>query len=431
MGTVSRRSTRAAALLVATVTVALAAGSSASGRPSVIPSGNLLQNPGAEVGQGSNGSGGPLPIPNWTTQTISGDNPSIDGFTVVAYGSPQFPDRTLAAKIAGGTNFFTGGNATGISSASQTVDVSGAATEIDAGRVNATLSADIGGFADQNDSGVVAATFSNSSGATISKTQVGPVTATDRNSVTTLLARTATVGVPTGTRSITVTMTATRQAGSWDDAYFDNIGLQLASSQAPPPGPPVTGRRPRRPARSARPYCRPWAARASTCRLFGTVLVNGQPLTAGQQIPVNSTVTATRGVVTMTSASPTGGLQTANFSGGVFKVVQAGTTGSTQLTLSGGSFAVCKAKAKRKIAAKPKPAKKKTIVRSLWGNGAGTFVSNGRYASATVRGTIWLTQDRCDGTRIVVQRGIVAVLDRRLHKTILVKAGQTYLARAS
>ena len=161
----------------------------------------------------------------------------------------------------------------------------------------------------------------------------------------------------------------------------------------------------------------------------GSVLVNGQPLTAGQQIPVNASVDATRGVVTMTSASPTGGLQTANFSGGVFKVGQTGTKGSTQLTLSGGRFAVCKAKAKRKVAAKPKPPKT-TTVRSLWGNGTGTFVTNGRYASATVRGTVWLTQDRCDGTRIVVQRGIVAVFDRRLHKTILVKAGQTYLARA-
>jgi len=418
-----RWSARARGAISVAAAVALVAGSSASGRPAVIPAGNLLQNPGAEAGQGSDGSGGPVQIPNWTTQTISGDDPSVDGFTVVAYGSPQFPDKTIAAKIGGGANFFGGGNATGLSSASQTVDVSGAATEIDAGQVAVTLSADIGGYDGQEDSGVVAATFVGSSGATISTTQIGPVTAADRKGVTTLLPRTATVGVPAGTRSIRVTMTATRQSGSWDDAYFDNIGLRLASNLPLVTGPPPAPTGPLSP-----PLQPPIGGQTVDVQtVSGSVLVNGQPLTAGQQIPVNAIVDTTRGVITMTSASPTGGLQTANFSGGVFKVLQSGAKASTQLTLSGGSFAGCKVKAGRKLTTKPK---KHTVVRSLWGNGTGTFVTNGRYAAATVRGTIWLTQDRCDGTRIVVRRGIVAVFDRRLHKTILVKAGHTYLAKA-
>ena len=220
-------------------------------------------------------------------------------------------------------------------------------------------------------------------------------------------------------------MTATRAAGSWNDAYFDNVGLQLGSNQAPVSGPPPAPTGPLSP-----PLQPPVGGQTVDVQtVSGTVLVNGQPLTGGQQIPVNAIVDATRGVVTMTSASPTGALQTANFSSGIFKVIQNGTKGSTQLTLSGGSFDVCKTKAKRTAAAKPKPPKK-TTVRSLWGNGTGIFVTNGRYASATVRGTVWLTQDRCDGTRIVVQRGIVAVFDRRLHKTILVKAGQTIARRA-
>jgi hypothetical protein len=415
------------ALLAAAAAVAFALGSPASGRPTVIPPGNLLQNPGAEAGPGSSGSGRPVQIPNWTTQTIAGDDPSIDGFTVVAYGSSQFPDKTITAKIGGGTNFFTGGNATRLSTAAQTVDVSIAATEIDAGQVGATLSADIGGYAGQEDSGIVGATFSDASGVTISGTQIGPVTAADRKGVTTLLARSATTTVPVGTRSITVTMIATRQDGSWNDAYFDNIGLQLGSSLPTVTGPPPA------PTGPISPPLRPpvGGQTVDVQTVSGSVLINGQPLTGGQQIPVNATVDATRGVVTMTSASPKGGLQTANFSGGIFKVAQRGQKGSTQLTLSGGRFAICKAKAKRKIATKPKPPPaKKTILRSLWGNGTGTFLTNGRYASATVRGTIWLTQDRCDGTRIVVQRGIVAVFDRRLHKTILVKAGKTYLAKA-
>lgn len=415
-------------LLAAAAAASLPVIPAASGATAAIPSGNLLQNPGAEAGQGSDGSAGPVPIPNWTTQTIQGDSPTLQGFTVVRYGSPAFPDQTVAATIAGGTNFFGGGNATGLSIATQTVDVSGAATEIDAGQVTALLSADIGGFDGQNDDGVVTATFIGASGNPISATGIGPVTETDRNGVTTLLPRSTTVGVPAGTRSIAVTMAATRSSGSWNDAYFDNIDLQLSSGQAPPP--PPAGPPPGPPPPPSGPLSPPLpppvgGQSVDVATAQGTVLVNGQPLVAGQQIAVNSTVDATKGIVTMTSAAPAGGLQTANFVGGIFKVVQVGQTGATQLVLAGGNFSICKA---RRIAAKPAP-KKKTVVRTLWGNGQGQFVTGGRVASATVRGTVWLTQDRCDGTRVFVKSGIVAVFDRRLRKTVILTAGKSYLAR--
>jgi hypothetical protein len=39
-------------------------------------------------------------------------------------------------------------------------------------------------------------------------------------------------------------------------------------------------------------------------------------------------------------------------------------------------------------------------------------------------------RDRCDGTLTVVRQGVVAVRDFRLHKTVIVRAGQTYLAKA-
>jgi ferric-dicitrate binding protein FerR (iron transport regulator) len=48
-----------------------------------------------------------------------------------------------------------------------------------------------------------------------------------------------------------------------------------------------------------------------------------------------------------------------------------------------------------------------------------------------VRGTIWLVQDECDGTLTKVKRGTVQVRDLRRKKTITVKAGHSYLARAS
>ena len=66
----------------------------------------------------------------------------------------------------------------------------------------------------------------------------------------------------------------------------------------------------------------------------------------------------------------------------------------------------------------------------LWGNGKGKFRSNGTYSSATVRGTVWLTQDECDGTLTRVRRGRVSVRDFMRKKTVTVKAGHSYLARA-
>jgi hypothetical protein len=151
------------------------------------------------------------------------------------------------------------------------------------------------------------------------------------------------------------------------------------------------------------------------------VLVNGKPLVAGQQIKIGATVDAAKGTITMTSASPTGTLQTANFASGLFKVGQKGKAGDTALTLMGGNFSVCKRKT---AAAKPKT----TVVRALWGNGKGRFQTKGRYAAATVRGTIWLTEDRCDGTLIVVKKGVVTVVDSVHHKTVTVTAGHSYLA---
>lgn len=68
--------------------------------------------------------------------------------------------------------------------------------------------------------------------------------------------------------------------------------------------------------------------------------------------------------------------------------------------------------------------------RRLWGNGRGRFRTRGRHSSASVRGTWWLTEDRCDGTLTHVRRGKVRVRDVRRPKTVTVKARHRYLARA-
>jgi hypothetical protein len=46
-----------------------------------------------------------------------------------------------------------------------------------------------------------------------------------------------------------------------------------------------------------------------------------------------------------------------------------------------------------------------------------------------VRGTKWLTTETCAGTRTTVAAGAVSVLDKVRHRTVLVRAGHSYLAR--
>ena len=292
-------------LAACAVAASLSIAAAAAGSGTVIPTGNLLQNPGAEAAPGSNGSGGPVPIPGWTTQTITGDSPTTQGFTVVAYGSPAFPDSAVSAQIGGGANFFGGGNATALSEATQTVDVSGAAAEIDAGQASALLSADIGGYDGQTDSGIVAATFLGAGGNPISAFAIGPVTEADRNGATTLLPRSATARVPAGTRSITVTMTAKRDSGSWDDAYFDNVDLELRAGSGSATAVDDT------PCSSAADRAaEPAAAAAGRRTVGGRRAISGHgsgersAAVAGQQIGVNSTIDTTQGIVTLTSAGP-------------------------------------------------------------------------------------------------------------------------------
>ncbi len=70
------------------------------------------------------------------------------------------------------------------------------------------------------------------------------------------------------------------------------------------------------------------------------------------------------------------------------------------------------------------------VVSRLWSNGRGNFRTRGRHSAATVRGTVWLTQNRCDGTRTQVRQGSVRVRDLRANRTVTVRAGGSYLARA-
>jgi streptogramin lyase len=150
-------------------------------------------------------------------------------------------------------------------------------------------------------------------------------------------------------------------------------------------------------------------------------------LAEGATIPVGSLVDTRHGSVRLSSAVDSDGhTQSGVFSGGLFSIAQS-SGGMVDLYLHGGSFARC-GRGLRAVASatnrKPRP------VRSLWGRDrSGKFRTHGRDSVATVRGTQWLTQDRCDGTLTVVRSGAVDVRERRTHRKFVVRAGGRHLAR--
>ena len=148
-----------------------------------------------------------------------------------------------------------------------------------------------------------------------------------------------------------------------------------------------------------------------------------------QPVPVGTTLDATRGTLTLTSlADDKGTTQTANVTGARFVVAQKkGARMYTELRLTGGDFSSCfpSARAAGTVTAR---AAGKRRVRRLWGNGHGRFVTKGRNSAATVRGTVWSVEDRCDGTVTRVARGLVAVRDFTRGRTKLVRKGEMFFA---
>ena len=160
----------------------------------------------------------------------------------------------------------------------------------------------------------------------------------------------------------------------------------------------------------------------------GTVRIKGKNgkfrrLRADEAIPLGSTVDATKGRVHIISAAGGGKTQAGDFYQGAFVITQTrGAKPITQLALSG-KLSCAKKASRRRTSAKRKK------VRRLWGDGKGRFRTKGRHGAATVKGTKWLTEDRCGRTKVTVKRGTVVVRDFAKRKNKVVKKGHSYVAR--
>jgi hypothetical protein len=148
-----------------------------------------------------------------------------------------------------------------------------------------------------------------------------------------------------------------------------------------------------------------------------------EPLQSGSVLlPMGSVVDATNGHAVITVEIDTQHtLQQAELWEGKFGVFQVGIPAVTELRLAGGDYSVCVGTSRKRHARKSAGGS----VRHLWANAKGRFRTKGRFASATVRGTKWLTEDLCLATRITVAEGIVSVRDFRRKKTTAVRAGNS------
>ena len=185
----------------------------------------------------------------------------------------------------------------------------------------------------------------------------------------------------------------------------------------------------------------------------GTILVRVPgsrryvPIGSLTEIPLGSIIDARKGRARITAEvdPKTGRTQSSLFYDWFFRVLQTkGAKPITEARLVKGSFAGCTPKRatrttsasadaglRAQSAAKRKKSKRK--VRHLWGHGNGSFRTGGKRSAATVRGTWWLVEDRCDATLTRVKVGRVDVRDFRLKKTIRLRAKtrrSIYLAKA-
>jgi hypothetical protein len=124
-------------------------------------------------------------------------------------------------------------------------------------------------------------------------------------------------------------------------------------------------------------------------------------------------------------------IQTGTFGGAVFKIAQAhsglATLSLVESAFKGApSYATCR---KGKAGDATAAALSSKTLQLLHASAKGKFSTKGKYGAATVRGTKWTTADRCDGTRVHDVTDSVAVTDFVRHKTIILHAGQSYLAK--
>ena len=207
----------AAALPVADAGPALAAPAatcSACGR-------NLILNPGAEAGPGTN-SDSVVKVPDWK---------GTGGFTAAQYAwsggdlSPTTPGPKNRGK-----NYFYGGPDAATSIGTQVIAIPAGA--VSSGKIDFLLSGWLGGYSSQGDNAALTVAFLNSTGSALAASKIGPVTEAQRDGNSELLYRQYKGVVPATTTRVSIRLVILRTDGSDNDGMADNLGLVFSPAPA-------------------------------------------------------------------------------------------------------------------------------------------------------------------------------------------------------
>jgi DNA-binding beta-propeller fold protein YncE len=178
------------------------------------------------------------------------------------------------------------------------------------------------------------------------------------------------------------------------------------------------------------------------------VLIHGHlvPLTQLEQLPLGVVIDSLHGTFKVVTSAGSGGTasdaaakgnggktQTGSFGGAVVRLHQTKggpNSGLTTVMMVLGAFkgAPSQSLCNTGAAGDAHAATASKTLQLLHSSAKGKFRTSGRYAAATVRGTKWTIAARCDGTSVRDVTDSVAVSDFVRHKTIILHAGQSYLA---
>lgn len=145
-------------------------------------------------------------------------------------------------------------------------------------------------------------------------------------------------------------------------------------------------------------------------------------------VPVGTLFDTRKGEVRLDSRTRTGSIRTAFLSEGTFKFLQDQADGFiTELKLT----PISRGTRRAGRAVPPINELLAKAGRGWGGKGKGKgHQTTGNHGSGSVRGTEWLTSEVRAGTRFDVFEGQVRVRDFELDRTVIVRAGESYLARA-
>jgi Ca2+-binding RTX toxin-like protein len=146
------------------------------------------------------------------------------------------------------------------------------------------------------------------------------------------------------------------------------------------------------------------------------------------KFPVGSTIDARDGAVRLATArNSDGARQEVSILGGPFSVRQeASKRPTTDLRLVGRPRG-CSRSASGPRA--PADARVPKLDMRTDAGKRGRYRVKGRHSTGAPRGTSWVTEERCDGTFTRVRSGTVKVRDLERDRTVVLHAGDTYLAR--